>query len=223
MDDGHVTTLHATLNQHTEIVNRLPAINESDPSLHDASEVVRVASGLDKDAGETNRSASESGQDKTHAVRAYGKVIHTDVLQDVLRSFRVCNNTPPPSVPLCRLVLNEAIRTVRKNVSDLEAKFETMGYIKELGSFLVSAKKLGEPEMVVSTLDIQEWGPVWQEVNNEFEEEVLRSSDWQHLSNKKFLVWDGNHRVKAWMSKIKEGKYPFKSNFCLHIALVGIP
>ncbi|KAJ7528213.1 hypothetical protein O6H91_16G090300 [Diphasiastrum complanatum] len=150
--DGNVTTLRSTLIQPADTVNRLPAVHESDPFLHNASEVERVASGLEKDASETNRSASKFGHDKTHALHAYGKVIHTNVLQDVLRSFRVCNNTPPPPVPLCHLVLNEAIRTVRKNVLDLEAKFETVGYIKELGSFLVSAKKVGEPKMVVSSV-----------------------------------------------------------------------
>ncbi|KAJ7514057.1 hypothetical protein O6H91_23G024600 [Diphasiastrum complanatum] len=73
VDDGHVTALRVTLSQPIETVNRLPVVNKFDPSLHDASGVERVASGLDKDASETNMSASESGHEKTHVVRAYGK------------------------------------------------------------------------------------------------------------------------------------------------------
>lgn len=135
--------------------------------------------------------------------------------QDVISTYRVKKNTPPPLVPLCRLVINESIRTVRENVVALGPMFRDMGYLKELGVFLVSVKRIGEPELEVSRYDLDDWGPVWRDVNSEFEQELLRNQEWIHLSNKKFIIWDGNHRVQAWMNMIKQGTLNLFVSLCI--------
>lgn len=148
---------------------------------------------------------SEVSGDKIHHPRLLGKLIHTEVLQDTIQAFRTKCATPPPMIPLCRLVVNEAIRTVSEHISDLGYRFRTSGYLPEQGKFMVSVPRDWESEHEVTSFDEAAWGPIWCRVNREFEDELLNLPEWKHLSNKKFIVWDGNHRCKSWMARVKEG------------------
>lgn len=194
---AHVNVDASQMTQHIPEIDDVHAMGDEVDPLHVSEDPSHIV--------EDNETSNIEPTRSHHGIRHYGKVIQTDVLQDVIASLRVCKSTPPPPVPLCRLVVNESIRLVQKNISDLGYGFRMNGYLKELGTFLVSIKKANEPELEVSDLDLQEWGPIWRSINAGFEEEVLRSDEWSHLSNKKFIVWDGNHRVQAWMEKIREG------------------
>ena len=44
--------------------------------------------------------------------------------------------------------------------------------------------------------------PQWQHVNEEFKKELMADDDLAQLRGKMFYVWDGNHRVSAWMRHI---------------------
>lgn len=125
-------------------------------------------------SGTPTREEQNTADGKPSGVRLYGKVIETDMLQDVIASFRVVKGVPPPPVPLCRLLVNEAIRTIQDNITELGTKFRTMGYLRELGTFFVSLKKAGESEHEVDQYDLEDWGPVWREVNMEFEEDLRK-------------------------------------------------
>lgn len=131
--------------------------------------------------------------------------IHDFVLQDVISSFRQNRARPPPFVPLCRLVVNEAIRTVKEDIPEFLNTFRDYGYLRELGIFLVSSKRISQPDLEVTQYDLDQWGPIWREVNDEFEQDLAGSEEWAHLSNKKFIIWDGNHRAQAWMRQIHQG------------------
>ena len=72
-------------------------------------------------------------------------------------------------------------------------------------------KKPGHDQQYVTENDVVEWGPVWEEVNKEFEANL--SPNWEDLRGKKFIVYDGNHHLKIWSSLIKTHKLlKFQSN-----------
>ncbi|MCO5560553.1 hypothetical protein L7F22_014168 [Adiantum nelumboides] len=48
----------------------------------------------------------------------------------------------------------------------------------------------------------EQWDPIWQKVNTKFERKLV--GEWKDLCGKAFFVWDGNHRVKTWLRRIKE-------------------
>ncbi|KAJ7531102.1 hypothetical protein O6H91_14G032300 [Diphasiastrum complanatum] len=100
-------------------------------------------------SGLSIREEQTTADDKGSCISLSGKVFETDMLQDVVASLRVVKSVPPPPIPLCRLVVNEAIRTVQENITDLGMKFRTMGYPRELGTFFVSMKRVGESELEV--------------------------------------------------------------------------
>ena len=83
--------------------------------------------------------------------------------------------------------------------------FDCHGYVDTSAPFLVSCSRPGSSLCFkVTDLDMQEWGPNWVLQHEAFENELV-GTKWEDLQGKKFLVWDGNHRVKAWMSRIREG------------------
>lgn len=51
---------------------------------------------------------------------------------------------------------------------------------------------------------MEDWDPLWKEINIEFEEELALRPELECLSNKMFYVWEGNHRTVAWRAAIKE-------------------
>jgi hypothetical protein len=58
-----------------------------------------------------------------------------------------------------------------------------------------------------STCDVTEdaiaaWSTQWQNANQVFEEELKADPDLEHLCGKMFFVWEGNHRLSAWMRHI---------------------
>lgn len=137
--------------------------------------------------------------------RLLGKQIELDLLQDVLEKFLVRRNSAPPLVPLCRLIPNEAIRTVSSQISIFRDTFDKRPYATTGAPFIVSLLRPGKNEYLeVNDVDLQEWGPTWTQVNDEFERELV-DSEWMDLKGRKFLVWDGNHRLKAWLPRIREG------------------
>lgn len=102
-------------------------------------------------------------------------------------------------IPLCCLVTNEAMRTSTHEMTSLIASFDSNGYVRSSAPFLVSTSRPREGFLVVTDMDLQEWGPIWRQVNEEFE--------WGDLRGIHFLFWDGNHRLKAWLARIYEGVY----------------
>ena len=48
------------------------------------------------------------------------------------------------------------------------------------------------------------WSTEWKVVNEEFEKTLLADEDLKIFSNKMFMVWDGNHRLQAWMPSIEQ-------------------
>lgn len=73
-----------------------------------------------------------------------------------------------------------------------------------MGSFMVSLRGPNGETMPITPQDLESWGPVWRQVNDAFEAEL--PEEWEDLKGMKFLIWDGNHRCKTWMKRVKDGK-----------------
>ncbi|MCO5612982.1 hypothetical protein L7F22_067255 [Adiantum nelumboides] len=128
--------------------------------------------------------------------------IDLGLLGDVFTRFSVKRNASRPLIFLCRLLPNEAIRTVSSQVEMFRDSFDSHGYVDASAPFLVSFTRPGSSiHFEVTQLDLHEWGPNWVQEHEKFEEEI-RGTEWEDLKDKKFLVWDGNHPVKAWMSRM---------------------
>lgn len=134
----------------------------------------------------------------------FGKDVHGRILEEIVEGFIVKRGGEPPRIPLCRLMENEAIRAVGPGTEGLVKRFEMSGYSVLGAPFLVSFKKPGHDQHYVSDLDKDEWGPIWREISDDFDNSL--PLEWEDLRAKKFIVWDGNHRLKAWMRLIKTRK-----------------
>ena len=129
------------------------------------------------------------------------------VLEEVIETFIKKRGRDSPRIPLCRLMENEVIRAVGPGTEGLVSRFEKSGYSVLGAPFIVAFKKAGHDQQYVSAFDVQEWGPIWEEINKEFEENL--PPEWEDLRGKKFVVYDGNHRLKIWGSLIKNRKFSF--------------
>ena len=134
----------------------------------------------------------------------FGKDLPGRILGEIIDSFVIKRARDPPQIPLCRLMENEVIRAVGPGTEGLIARFEKSGYSIFGAPFIVAFKKSGHDQQYVSENDVLEWGPLWEEVNREFEANL--PPEWEDLQGKKFIVYDGNHRLKIWSSLIKTRK-----------------
>ena len=80
----------------------------------------------------------------------------------------------------------------------------TDGYMEGNGFFYVALDdNHGHTNDVTPTV-MAKWSSHWKEVNEEFEEKLLADDDLKIFSNKMFMIWDGNHRLQAWMPIIEQ-------------------
>ncbi|KAJ7520546.1 hypothetical protein O6H91_19G010200 [Diphasiastrum complanatum] len=88
-----LTTQRESLPLSQPVVNEVDIFSVQDHISHPSEEVIAVT-WVDSEVIE------KSGRN------LFGKEIQTDILQDVLTSFRVSKSTSPPPIPLCRLIVN---------------------------------------------------------------------------------------------------------------------
>lgn len=103
-------------------------------------------------------------------------------------------------IPLCRMISLPIVRPYLKNdVMNLGSHFLNNGYMEGNGVFYVALEN-HEGMVVPVTIDVSDsWSPHWKTVNDIFEKHLLDDEDLQCFSNKMFHVWDGNHRLQAWL------------------------
>ena len=108
-------------------------------------------------------------------------------------------------IPLCRMMPLPVVRPYLKNdVSQLATHFMSDGYMEGNGFFYVALQdNHGHTNDVTPTV-LAKWSSEWKEVNEEFERKLLADDDLKIFSNKMFMVWDGNHRLQAWMPIIEQ-------------------
>ena len=86
--------------------------------------------------------------------------------------------------------------------------------VQRLENGFVSGYREGDRVFYISifddsqkTQDVSEevmagWSPLWQQANDAFEAELREDDDYIQFQGKLFFVWEGNHRLAAWMRYI---------------------
>lgn len=107
-------------------------------------------------------------------------------------------------IPLCRMRCLPLVRPLNDvDVNRLENEF-VMGYRDGDRALYVSPYNNLDEVLHVSE-DIKEsWSPLWREANNEFDAMLQKDPDLSHLVGKMFYVWEGNHRLTAWLRHINK-------------------
>lgn len=155
-------------------------------------------------SNESKEDAEEDVEDMPKHSRHLGKQVPLGLMQDVLGQFYILKKSQPPLVPLCRLVAHEAVRFATADATWLIPCFDSAAYLETMGHFLVSLTGPSGGIMPITKQNLEDWGPIWRQKNLEFERSL--GKDWQDLKGNKFLVWDGNHRLKTWWKRIMESK-----------------
>ncbi|MCO5587611.1 hypothetical protein L7F22_041560 [Adiantum nelumboides] len=137
---------------------------------------------------------------------------------EFLESITMNKGMMPPLIPLCRCVVNEKVRELRRDLSLLKRVLEDDGYFVMKESFILSIAKPDGTTKDVDDNIMKTWDKNWCLVNKEFEEELKTDAKWSVLSNKMFFVWEGNHHTAAWMQCINE---IYQNNKKMHIRVQG--
>ena len=108
-------------------------------------------------------------------------------------------------IPLCRMISLPVVRPyLKSDVSHLASYFIASGYMEGNGFFYVSAVDNNGQSTEVTREISDSWSPEWRQVNDEFEKMLQADEDLCVFSGMMFMVWDGNHRLQAWMPLINE-------------------
>jgi hypothetical protein len=109
------------------------------------------------------------------------------------------------SIPLCRMISLLVVRPFLKNdILNLAAHFVSCGCLEGNGVFYVSMEDNEGRTKAVSEEIGASWSDNWRSVNAKFEQLLQNDVDLQQFPNRMFMVWDGNHRLQAWLSIINE-------------------
>ena len=125
----------------------------------------------------------------------------------------------PPRVPLCRLMPMVVVQSIQEDdVETLQEKFYRTGYVATHCEFYLTVRnKEGKTRTMADFVD--QWDPVWKEINEEFERECDKVEEFKILKDKMFWVFDGNHRLTAWSAIAKQHprkrEYHPSVKFCL--------
>ncbi|MCO5548748.1 hypothetical protein L7F22_002209 [Adiantum nelumboides] len=124
--------------------------------------------------------------------------------EDILSKTRILSCFECPPIPLCHFLPYAKVRGLQEDLSGLKVAFGKEGYVPEKGVFIVSiCTYLGETTLVDEGI-MNKWDPLWIEINKEFEEQISSNPTLGILANHMFYVWEGNHRIVAWMDAIQE-------------------
>ena len=130
------------------------------------------------------------------------KVQILDIVKIIVSLRLTSNDLCRMKIPLCRLIPMPIVRpTLSSDLIALENQF-SRGYEEGARVFYVSISDEESKQVMFSDEEKEEWGPLWNEVNNEFNQR-LRAGPLAYLVDYKFFVCDGNHRRIAWMNHIE--------------------
>ena len=111
-----------------------------------------------------------------------------------LRSLRLFpNELSRMWIPLCRLVPMPMVRpTLASDILALEQQF-VYGYEEGARVFYVSIADEQSCTGVFSLEEKQEWGALWNLVNDQFNDQLRSKDCLSYLVDAKFFICDGNH------------------------------
>ncbi|MCO5608302.1 hypothetical protein L7F22_062508 [Adiantum nelumboides] len=206
---SHIQPLKTPLKKKGRILRRCvfiddeAQVNEDSNNIEENTEItetnVDVEDPLDHNEDESDDSDQEQdggAKEKKHS-RHLGKQISLGLMKDVLSQFFVKKRTLPPPIPLCRLVVHEAVRFARDDTEWLISSFDFAAYLESMGHFLLSIANSRGDTMPVTSIDLEEWGPLWCQ-------QMLSSRERLEKSGKNLRAinsWSGMDEFNAFMSK----------------------
>jgi hypothetical protein len=93
---------------------------------------------------------------------------------------------------------------LKNDVLKLASYFVACGYLESNGVFYVSLEDNERKTCSVTDEIMASWSQNWASVNAEFEHLLQSDDDLRMFFGKMFMVWDGNHRLQAWLSIIND-------------------
>lgn len=130
------------------------------------------------------------------------RLIHGDTFSVIEKNLE--SHVSELDIPLCRMIPMTDVKTpLQPDIEKLKAEFVN-GYKRGGACFYVALKSYKLQTQEVTDEERSNWSPIWKNVDKAFEESLKLSLGLQKFSNKKFYVWDGNHRHLAWMALIEE-------------------
>ena len=104
--------------------------------------------------------------------------------------------------PLCRMISMAKVRSVGEmGIQHLEQEF-VKGYRDGDRVMYISLYNKEELSLEVTKEVKADWSPCWERANQSFEDELQADPDLKQFSGKMFFVWEGNHRLAAWLRHI---------------------
>ena len=121
----------------------------------------------------------------------------------IIASLRLTSNDLcRMKIPLCKLIPMPIVRpTFSSDLIALENQFSRR-YEEGARVSYVSISDEESKQVMFSDQEKEEWGPLWNEVNNEFNQH-LQLGPLAYLVDYKFFVCDGNHRRITWTNHIE--------------------
>ena len=105
-------------------------------------------------------------------------------------------------IPLCRLKSYPKVRPIVPADVEMLANEFVKGYREGDRVLYVSPFEISDKDLEVREDDDIWSNPLWKASNEAFEEYLLSDPDLHQFRNKYFYVYEGNHRLTAWMGYI---------------------
>lgn len=107
-------------------------------------------------------------------------------------------------IPLCRLKTYPKVRPIVKYDVEMLANEFVKGYRDGDRVLYVSPFDVDSKDLAVREDDAIWSNPLWKGANDVFENYLSSDPDLHQFRNKYFYVYEGNHRVTAWMGYIEK-------------------
>ncbi|KAI5055425.1 hypothetical protein GOP47_0028946 [Adiantum capillus-veneris] len=121
--------------------------------------------------------------------------------------------------PCLAISLRSAFRTANTQVNSRQGQLMAgknaldLVVVLEEGEVVTKSLMVREESLVTDEIKAT-WGPLWNEINDEFKCELKKKPKFQVLVNHMFYVWEGNHRTVAWTEANKERFSTSKEKHC---------
>ena len=125
----------------------------------------------------------------------FGSLVDSHISAGWIDAHTMAHSHLLPRVPLCRLLANPAIRTNDDCVADLVTSVAERGYQPTMSRFIISEAFPGQEPLPFDRRGVQGRELI---MSAHFDDELRTINELQHMEEKMFVVWDGNHRLNAW-------------------------
>lgn len=190
--------------EHLAIVH---AVNARGLATPEREQQMEGPSSLSEDSDD-NETAKHPSHLKDKDMKFSEHEIRVCTTTDSVRAIKGILNKPEEKcrfrIPLCRLKSYPKVRPVLEaDVQKLQNEF-TRGYREGDRVMYVSLFDEDSRDLLVSPEIVSTWDEHWVNANTRFEDDLCGDVDLHQFQGKMFYVYEGNHRLTAWMREIAE-------------------